>query len=184
MICGGDEIGRTQGGNNNAYCQDNEVSWFDWELSESDQALLEFTRRMLHIRREQPVLHRRSFFQGRPIHGGGVKDLTWLRTDGEEIGDEEWQTSFIRALGVRLSGDALNDYDERGEPHDGNTLLLLMNAHHEDIPFTMPGAVGAGEWDVLVDTSAPEVASGTRLLRPGEAYNVAGRSLALMAWRT
>jgi isoamylase len=183
MICGGDEIGRTQSGNNNAYCQDNESSWFDWNLSEADQALLEFTRRMLRIRRDQPALRRGTFFQGRLIHAIGIKDLTWLRTDGEEMGDEEWQTSFIRALGVRMAGEALNGYDDPGGPHAGDTLLLLMNAHHEDIPFTLPGAVAHGGWSVLVDTSGPDVFSDGQLRCPSEEYNVAGRSLALMAWR-
>jgi isoamylase len=184
MMLMGDEVRRPQGGNNNAYCQDNELSWFDWDLTEADQALLEFTRRMLRIRRGQPVLHRQKFFQGRLIQRGAIKDLTWLRTDGAEMGDEEWQTTFIRALGVRLAGDALNDYDERGEPHAGHTLLLLMNAHHEDIPFTLPGAAGEGGWDVLMDTSDQEVISGQKLLHPGDEYNVTGRSLALMAWQT
>jgi isoamylase len=183
MILGGDEIGRTQRGNNNAYCQDNGVSWFDWDLDERRQALLEFTTRLLRIRREQPLLRRQKFLRGELVAGSSIKDLTWLRTDGQVMGEEEWQTSFIRALGARLAGDTLNAYDERGEPYAHDAVLLLMNAHHEAIPFTLPEGFGEGRWDVLVDTSAPEVEAGARLHAPGAAYDVADRSLVLMAWR-
>ncbi len=183
MLLGGDELGRSQGGNNNAYCQDDPISWFDWDLSEQDQALLAFTQRMLKIRRELPLLRRQKFFQGRPIAGHAIKDITWLRTDGEEMGEEEWQTSFIRALGVRLAGDTLNAYDERGEPWASDAVLLLMNAHHEDIPFTLPQGVGAGRWDVLIDTDASDVEPGDQLLAPGDDFDVAGRSLTLLTWR-
>jgi isoamylase len=183
MLLGGDEIGRTQRGNNNAYCQDNEISWFDWNLDERNEALLEFTKRLLRIRREQPLLRRQKFFQGVPILGQGIKDITWLRTDGEEMGDEEWRTSFIRALGVRLAGDTLNAFDERGEPWTNDALLLLMNAHHDDIPFTLPPGIGDGRWDVLVDTDEPQIEPGDRIVSPGEEYNVTGRSLTLLTWR-
>jgi len=184
MILGGDEIGRTQRGNNNAYCQDNDLSWFDWDLTERDGALRAFTQRLLRIRREQPLLRRQKFYQGHLIPGSNIKDITWLRTDGEEMGEDEWQTSFIRALGVRLAGDTLNAYDERGEPWARDAVLLLMNAHHEDIPFALPEGIGSGRWDVLVDTDAPEAESGERLTMPGEDYNVTGRSLVLLSWRT
>ena len=183
MICGGDELGRTQHGNNNAYCQDNELSWFNWDLNDDQQALLEFTQQLLRLRREQPLLRRPKFSQGHLLPGCKVKDLTWLRTDGEEMGEEEWQTSFIRALGARLAGDILNAVDERGEPYTRDAILLLMNAHHEDIPFTLPGGIGDGCWDVVVDTDQPNVERGGRLLRPGEEYNLTGRSLAVMAWK-
>jgi glycogen operon protein len=183
MILGGDEIGRSQGGNNNAYCQDNDVSWFDWDLDERAQALLEFTRRLTRLRREQPLLRRAKFFQGTPIRGHDIKDITWLRTDGEEMGDDEWRTSFIRALGVRLAGDTLNAFDERGEPWAHDAVLLLMNSHHEDIPFTLPRGIGEGGWDVLIDTDEPEIDEGMCELGPGEEYNVTGRSLTLLRWK-
>jgi glycogen operon protein len=182
MLLGGDELGRTQAGNNNAYCQDNEVSWFDWELDERQEALLDFTRRLMRIRREQPLLRRAKFFQGKPIPGHEIKDITWLRTDGEEMGEEEWQTSFIRALGVRLAGDTLNAFDERGEPWAHDAVLLLMNAHHEDILFILPRGIGEGRWTVLLDTDEPALDEATRELRPGEEYNVTRRSLALLRW--
>jgi isoamylase len=183
MLLGGDELGRSQGGNNNAYCQDNEISWFDWDLSERDQALLEFAKRLTRIRREQPLLRRQKFFQGRPIPDHAIKDITWLRTDGEEMGEEEWQHSFIRALGVRLAGDTLNAFDERGEPWASDAVLLLMNAHHEDIPFTLPAGIGDGRWDVLIDTDEPDLEPGDEMHPPGEVYSVTGRSLTLLTWR-
>jgi isoamylase len=183
MLLGGDELGRTQQGNNNAYCQDNPTSWFDWNLGERDQTLLAVTQRLLRIRREQPLLHRQKFFQGRPIAGHPIKDITWLRTDGEEMGEEEWQTSFIRALGARLAGDTLNAPDERGEPWASDVLLILMNAHYDDIPFTLPHGIGVGQWDVLIDTDTLDIEPGDHLFSPGEDYNVTGRSLALLSWR-
>jgi isoamylase len=185
MICGGDELGRTQQGNNNAYCRDSPLSWFNWHLSDRERALLDFTTRMLRIRREQPLLRTPRFFQGRRLRATGVKDLTWLRTDGAEMGEEEWTTSFIRALGMRLAGDAQNAFDERGSPYDRDALLVLMNAHHEPIPFVLPAGTGdgGGAWDVLADTSRPEGEAGAAILRPGEEFAVAGRSLVLFAWR-
>jgi isoamylase len=176
-------MGRSQQGNNNAYCQDNPLSWFDWNLSDADHALLAVTQRLLRIRREQPLLRRQKFFQGRPIAGHPIKDITWLRTDGEEKGEEEWQTSFIRALGARLAGDTLNAFDERGEPWANDVILFLMNAHYEDILFTLPHGIGDGQWDVLIDTEALDVEPGDRMLSPGDDYNVTSRSLALLSWR-
>src|SRR4028119_60730 len=108
-------MGRTQGGNNNAYCQDNEISWFDWELGDEDRDLLEFTRRVSTLRREHPVFRRRRFFHGRKIRGSELQDIKWLRTDGREMDDDDWETHFVRSFGVLLGGDALTEWDDRGE---------------------------------------------------------------------
>ena len=128
MLCHGDELGRTQQGNNNAYCQDNELTWLDWDLTDEQKALCEFIAELVHFRLAQPVLRRRKFFQGRSIRGG-VKDVAWFAPDGREMTDEAWNADFVRSLGMLLSGDAIDEVDERGEPIIGDTLLVLLNAH-------------------------------------------------------
>jgi len=154
MLCGGDELGRTQDGNNNAYCQDNRISWYNWDLDERDAALLAFTRCMTALRRKHPSLGRRKFFQGRPIHGSDVKDITWLRADGGELTGEQWQDGGLRTLGVRLAGDAISEVDARGDRVVDDTLLILLNAYWEASPFVLPaGGAGDGRWQALVDTA-------------------------------
>ncbi|HKR71165.1 MAG TPA: glycogen debranching protein GlgX, partial [Streptosporangiaceae bacterium] len=150
MLLGGDETGRTQHGNNNAYCQDNEISWLDWE--DQDEALLEFTRRMIALRREHPVLRRRRWFQGVPIRGS--VDIGWCRPDGAEMSDEDWD-SGIGSVGVFLNGEAITDRDRRGRHVTDDSLLLLFNGHHEPIEWTLPKQWGEW-WDLIVDTAAPE----------------------------
>jgi len=157
MVLGGDELGRTQGGNNNAYCQDNETSWMDWQLDPEDEELLRFTRTILRIFHSNPVLRRRTFFTGRPIADGGVKDLTWVRPDGEEMRHEDWQDSENHILGMLLHGQATDEVDERGRPIFGDTLLLLLNGGSRSRYFTMPGVEGQGSWQELVNTSRPEL---------------------------
>jgi glycogen operon protein len=138
MISHGDELGRSQRGNNNAYCQDNELTWIDWELTDAQKALLEFTRRLVHLRLTQPALRRRKYFQGRSIRGGDVRDVAWLAPDGREMTDEAWNADFVRSLGMLLPGTAIEETNERGEPVTGDTLLILLNAHSDKVPFTLP----------------------------------------------
>ncbi|AFZ69019.1 glycogen debranching protein GlgX [Deinococcus peraridilitoris] len=151
MILGGDEIGRTQGGNNNAYCQDNEISWYDWE--NVDEALLNFTQRLIRIRREHPALHRRKFFSGRPIRGTDVRDIMWVRHDGEEMTDEDWKNPVTQSLGMFLAGNGVGDLDELGNPVRDDHLLLLLSSSHEDLEFTLPDFGGCDTWELLLDTS-------------------------------
>jgi isoamylase len=155
MLCGGDELGRTQNGNNNAYCQDSPISWFDWDLDESDRDLLEFTQRLVAFRQSAPVLRRRRFFQGRRIRGSDVKDLTWFRPDGEEMTDADWGSTTSKALGLRLAGDAIEEPDEFGNPIIGDTLLLLLNARETAMTFKLPrvGRSAAAKWQVVLDTA-------------------------------
>src|SRR5690606_30599743 len=121
MLLAGDELGRTQHGNNNAYCQDNEISWIDWQLNGDDQALCRFVQQLIRLRREHAVFTRRTFFQGRTIGGSGVKDICWLAPDGREMTDEEWTAPLARCLGVYYAGDAINERDRRGrEAMDAN----------------------------------------------------------------
>ena len=168
MIAQGDEIARTQRGNNNAYCQDNEISWMQWELDERQRQLLEFTRRVFAIRHSNPVLRRRTFFRGQLIAHEGVKDLTWIRADGEEMRQEDWDNGVAHSLGMLIHGDATDETDDRGRPIKGDTMLLLVNASPEEVRFTLPRAVtaagkgplgngdaAAGVWTVLINTAGP-----------------------------
>ncbi|RZS89475.1 glycogen operon protein [Motilibacter rhizosphaerae] len=157
MVLHGDEMSRSQGGNNNAYCQDNEISWVDWNESRAEWSLLEFTQRLVKMRREHPVFRRRRFFHGRPIRGAEdtVSDIAWFRPDGTPMGGEDWDNSNAKAVGVFLNGDAISEPDERGSKVKDDSFLLLFNASHEDLTFTMPDSQYAGAWDVDLDTSAP-----------------------------
>ena len=151
MLCAGDEFGDTQFGNNNAYCQDNEISWLNWDLNDEQRALLEFTRKVIQLRQHQPVLHRRRFFQGRAIRGSNVKDICWFGPAGEEMDDQAWHSAG-HAIGVRLAGDVIEDVDENGQRIAGDTLLVLLNASHVDVEFTLPPAAGAQRWQLEFDT--------------------------------
>jgi len=180
MLVAGDEIGRTQRGNNNAYCQDSELSWVDWDLDEEGRALLEFVRRMVGIRRAHPVFRRHRFFRGRATHGAGLKDIVWLRPDGGEMTDDEWEHAFARSLGVYVGGATLEERDRRGHRLVDNNFLVLLSSHHETIPFTLPAPRPGTAWQVLVDTAYEQgLAMDGRY--PGTAqYPLQGRSLALL----
>jgi glycogen operon protein len=176
MILAGDEMGRTQKGNNNAYCQDNEISWLNWGLSESDEDLLAFTRRLVRLRKEHPAFRRRRFLKGRSEEG--APDATWLTPAGCEMTDEEWNTAFARSLGLWIigSGGGLL-YAPAGEPDDD--FLLLFNAHHEEIPFTLPGPAEA-RWTVLLDTSHEGDSDPDGFFKPGDEYPLEARSLTVL----
>jgi isoamylase len=177
MISHGDELGRSQQGNNNAYCHDSELTWIDWNLSPEQKRLLEFTSRLVSLRLSQPALRRRKYFQGRSIRGGDVKDVAWLTPDGREMTDETWNADFVRSLGVLLPGDAIEEVDERGAPVVGDSLLLLLNAHDENVPFTLPPLDHQPQWNRVIDTADPEAAE--QLFRAGGFYPLQGRSLAV-----
>jgi len=153
MLVAGDELGRTQKGNNNAYCQDNPLSWVDWNLDERRKALLEFTRRLIRMRLEQPVLQRRRFFRGQHIWDSDLKDLAWFRPDGTEMSQQDWTQPFVRSLGFLLGGDAIATTDVQGRKMVGDTLLILMNAHHEPVEFVLPAIEWGHDWEILVDTA-------------------------------
>jgi glycogen operon protein len=178
MILGGDEIGRTQGGNNNAYCQDNEISWFDWESA--DRGLLEFTRRVIQLKREHPVFKRRRWFKGRPLRGKDVADIAWLRPDAQQMSEEDWQSGSVKSLGLFLNGDALRDLDQDGERLRDDSFLLLFNAHHEPVPFTMPEPSFGERWRVVVDTTS-ELGENSRQIGAGETVEVAGRAMLVLS---
>jgi len=179
MLLGGDEIGRTQRGNNNGYAQDNEISWYDWTLTEDDTALLDFTRRLIRIFRKHPVLRRRRFFQGRRIRGSSVKDLTWFGPDGHEMTDEQWQGGGVRTIALRMAGDAIDEPGPRGERIVDDTLLLILNADEADHEFRLPNRARNG-WELVFDTSRPEPAVPVQRLPGGSNYLLSGRSTVLL----
>ena len=153
MLLGGDEFGRTQNGNNNAYCQDNELSWFHWEKwDEKQKALFEFTRRLIQLRRQHPVFRRPKFFQGRRIRGSEIKDVMWFNPGGNEMSEKDWSLPLARCLGMMLSGDTIDVLGFQGEPIRDDTFLFLMNAHYETISFLLPGQENI-EWQLLLDTA-------------------------------
>ena len=178
MISGGDELGRTQQGNNNAYCQDNEISWTDWNLTPADRDFLHFVKRLIRIRKENPVLRRRKFLQGRRIRGAGVLDIAWLDPSGREMTDETWTSPDVRCLGVRLNGDAIDEIDARGERIVGATILILVHGGADVIPFVMPPIAASERWELLVDTADPWQPA--KLLGAGDRYQLQGRSVTVL----
>jgi glycogen operon protein len=180
MLLGGDEMGRTQQGNNNAYCQDNELSWHDWSLDGARKSLLNFTRRLIRLRRRHPAFRRRQFFYGRRLHGSEVKDLAWFRPDGKEMTEEDWNNPHTRCFGLRLAGDAIPEVDARGRRTVDATFLMLLNAHHEPLPFVLPAHRRSVRWQVMVDTRSPDGRVHRPPLKGGESYELEGRSLALL----
>jgi glycogen operon protein len=151
MLLGGDEIGRSQRGNNNGYCQDNEISWYDWE--HADESLLQFTRRLLKLRHRHPVFCRRRWFQGRPIHGTEVSDIGWFTAAGTEMSDNDWQAGFAKSLAVFLNGRAIPTPNERGERIVDESFYVMFNAHHEPLDFTLPEEKWGSKWIVLLNTA-------------------------------
>ncbi len=189
MICGGDEIGRTQNGNNNAYCQDDEISWYDWSLTDRQKALGNFTRNLIAMRRNHPNLRRRKFFQDRPIDpahkqdrdidGKHVKDICWYRPDGEEMSNEEWGLGWVRCMGLQLSGKTLDQFDDLGLPVMDDTYLMCFNPHHEPINFYMPKNGDATEWELVIDTRDTEATQPAHV-RAGEPYELSSHSAVLL----
>ena len=183
MISGGDEVGRSQHGNNNAYCQDSELSWTPWELSLEQQQFLAFVRRLVRFRRANPVLARRKYFHGRAIRGAEAKDIYWLDPTGREMTDDEtWNAPFVRSLGVLMVGNALDEVDERGRQVRGDTLLILLNAHHDVVPFALPTITDGTVWMRTIDTIEPYVPE--RRFVGGERYPLQGRTTVVFVLRS
>ncbi|MCW2823374.1 MAG: glgX [Aeromicrobium sp.] len=183
MILHGDELGRTQGGNNNAYCQDNEVAWIDWERAESDHALTEFVGALTDFRRRHPAFRRRRFFEGKPIRKGDeLGDIAWFTPAGEEMKEQNWDDAFGKSIVVFLNGDAIADRDARGERVVDDSFLMAFNAHHEDIEMTLPAEEYGSGWGVVVDSCAGTVESTPRgdVLRAGGGFTLPARSLIVL----
>ncbi|MDQ6918584.1 MAG: glycogen debranching enzyme, partial [Candidatus Dormibacteraeota bacterium] len=178
MISHGDELGRSQRGNNNAYCQDDELTWVDWD--HADPELLAWTRRLIRFRREQPVLRRQKFFIGAVGRGSRRQDLVWLRSNGQEMKDANWRNRSLLSIGMLLNGEMIPDRSPRGEPIRGDTLLLLFHAHHEPLGWKLPGAEWGREWAVELDTAKPAEQSSSRRCRAGEILSLEPRSVAVL----
>lgn len=180
MLVAGDEMGRTQNGNNNAYCQDNETSWVNWNLSSADKDFLAFTQRLISIRREHPVFRRRHFLQGHAIHGLSTKDIHWFKPDGNEMSDEEWEHDFARCLGVYLSGEAIKECDQRGNPIHDDNFLILLNSHHEVIDFQLPEISLGCKWLSILDSHFGNGLEADGDFLGGTNYSLKGRTIALL----
>ncbi|HEX3605718.1 MAG TPA: glycogen debranching protein GlgX [Candidatus Dormibacteraeota bacterium] len=177
MVLHGDELGRTQRGNNNAYCQDNEIAWIDW--SAVDHEMLAFTRRVVALRNSQPVLRRRHFFQGQVGPGARRKDIVWFGPDGREMDARRWNDPAQRSLGMLLNGELIPERDDRGERVRGDTLLVLLHAHYEDVAWRLPKG-WAEHWLVLLDTAQPDEAEAARRIGAGASLPVVSRSLVVL----
>lgn len=178
MLRGGDELSHTQQGNNNAYCQDNEISWLNWDLDERQQQFLDFVRTVIDLKRSNPALQRPKFFQGRPLRGSDIKDIVWLEPSGEEMSDDSWNAGFVRSIGVLLAGDAIDEVDEQGERLIGDTLLLLFNAHGGRIRFAIPPHGRNEHWRLVFDTG--HAAPRRRRFTQKSKYTLQGRSVAVL----
>jgi isoamylase len=176
MLLGGDEFGRTQGGNNNAWCQDNEISWFDWEALEGDGALLAFTKKLIRLRADHPVFRRRQFLHGTDEEGSGLPDVWWFRLDGRRMTKVDWDDGSHRCLGMFLNGEEITTPDERGGRVIDDSFVLLFNAGHEEVEFTLPPARFGSEWVCELRTDA----EAGRTHAPAQAVPVSSRSLVLL----
>lgn len=179
MILAGDERCRSQRGNNNAYCQDNEISWLDWSLDEAKQEMLDFTRLLVKLRQAHPTLRRRRFFFGRRVHGADIRDIVWLQPNGEEMNDNEWNIGYVRCLGVILNSEAMREWSDDGSLVQDEPILMLFNAHHEPITFTIPSSGSHERWKLITNTFYGANTPARELLI-GEEYHLEGRSLALL----
>jgi len=178
MLLSGDELGRTQQGNNNAYCQDNEISWIAWDAV--DEPLLEFTRALINFRSQHRVFRRRTFFQGRPIHGADVSDIAWFTPSGDEMEERDWEEGFAKAVTVFLNGDAL-ERGRRGEEYTDDSFVIIFNAHYEQMTFTMPSARWGETWTTVLDTRDWKIDTDGATVKAGEEIDVEARSIVVLS---
>ena len=177
MLVAGDEMSRTQNGNNNAYCQDNEISWLNWESS--DQELIEFTREVIALRTNHPAFCRRKWFQGQPIKGHGVEDIAWFLPDGTEMTEEHWNTSYAKSLAVYLNGRGIHTLSSKGEPIVDDSFYVIFNAHHEPLDYYIPSDKYGKHWKKILDTFEGKMKGG-KSYKPGDHLKVEGRSIIVL----
>ncbi len=178
MLCGGDEIGRTQRGNNNAYCQDNEISWYDWNLDERRQRLLEFTRQLIALRMAHPNLRRRKFFQDREVRHSSLKDIAWYGNDGQEMTPEQWSAGWMRSIALLYNGNTLDQVDGMGQPITDDSFLILLNSYHDCVSYTLPPSPRGRGWTLIMNTHDLEKPFTSEKMK-GQ-MDVQGRSVALL----
>jgi len=180
MMLHGDEIGRTQGGNNNAYCQDNDISWLDWDLKEANEDLLNFTRELIYFRRQHPVFRRRKWFQGQAIHGSGVTDIGWYNPDGTDMTQEQWDVGYAKSMSVFLNGNKIPSPGPQGQRISDDSFILFFNAHYETIEFVLPADFQAQTWVMEIDTQKPRFITQTQTFTGNQAVPVVGRSIVVL----
>jgi glycogen operon protein len=180
MLLGGDEIERTQKGNNNAYCQDNEISWFNWDLQQENEDFLNFTRELIFFRRQHPVFRRRKWFQGRPIRGSGVSDITWYNPDGSPMTDEQWEVGYAKSIGVFFDGNQIPSPGAQGERISDDSFLLFFNAHYEMMEFSLPTDLEHREWAKVIDTKESRFIQEQILFSGSKSVPVEARSLVVL----
>ena len=183
MLLGGDEFGRTQEGNNNAWCQDNGISWFGWEHDEWQRRMLEFTRRLIALRREHPVFRRTRFLAGRQVEGSGLPDVWWFRADGRRMTRRDWTATDGHTLGVFLNGDELAEETADGQPIEDDSFLLLFNAYYENVDMRLPNQSFGRWWDLEFTTADPDLGAGAERFPARATLAVAARSLTLLRRR-
>ncbi|MEW6581435.1 MAG: glycogen debranching protein GlgX [Actinomycetota bacterium] len=180
MLLAGDESGRTQGGNNNAYCQDNETSWLGWDVDERGERLRAFVKRLIRLRRDHPVFRRRQFFTGGEVMGSGLRDIWWFRADGHQMSRRDWSQGDLRAIAVFLNGEEIPDLTGRGERQIDDSFILLMNAGEDDVRFTLPPKRFGNRWLLVLSTAEPEATEGSRAYSARGSADVRSRSLLLL----
>jgi isoamylase len=183
MLYAGDPIGHTQMGNNNAYCQDNPISWLTWNLQAQDRDLLTFVQRMINLRKRHPIFRRRRFFQGRPIKGANIKDVLWLSPGGNEMSEDDWRDPSVSCLGMFLSGQGLDETDERGRKLIDENFLVLLNSHHEDAAFALPAFHPGARWIAWMDTSREGGLRPADIHAAGTSYPLQARSMVVLIER-
>jgi len=182
MISHGDELGRTQQGNNNVYCQDDELSWIDWRDARDNDALTVFTAQLIRLRTDHPLFRRRRFFDGRPIGDAGATDVAWFRSDGRPMTEHDWTSDATHTLTVFLNGHGIPEPDALGEPIIDDSFLLLFNPRLETVAFTVPDQKYGQSWEVVVDTADPLLAAVDRqgTAKPGDTIDVAGQAVVVL----
>ena len=178
MLLGGDEIGRTQRGNNNAYCQDNEISWYDWKLDDRRKRLLEFTKRLIQLRKAHPNFRRRKFYQDREIYHSVEKDIAWYGADGREMGQDDWNADWARSLALMFNGKTLNITDEFGQPVTDDTFLVILNSYHQKVRYILPASPAGRGWQLVLDTAQAEDPFEARNVE--REFEVVGRSVVVL----
>jgi glycogen operon protein len=178
MLVSGDEISRTQKGNNNAYCQDNEISWLDWAKADND--LLAFTQKLIHFRKKHPNFRRRLWFRGVPIKGAGVEDIAWFLPEGREMSEENWSHDFAKSLAIFMNGEGIRTVGPKGERTVDNSFYLMFNAHYEGLDFKLPKRKYGAKWMKVIDTHENLFTSEGQLFRYGETVHVNSRSVVLL----
>ena len=178
MLVAGDEMGRTQQGNNNAYCQDNEISWINWEIA--DKELLKYTQKLIHFYKEHPSFTRKKWFKGVPIKGLGQEDIAWFLPDGLQMTEENWKLDFAKSLGVYLNGQAIRSTGPKGESIMDDSFYIIFNAAHHGLEYKLPAARFGSTWIKIIDTSLNQLDESTEIYQAGEMIYVRDRSIILL----